>query len=172
MTINALPGDPLANAYVDVADATLLLAERLDSAAWDDATPAEQETALIWATRLLDEQIWWYGSPTTDTQALAWPQTGQVDHLGRAVPLDIVPRVIQQATAFYALALLEEDAAGGAVGAEAGIKTKKIGDTSITYKDDAAVQVSVVQRFPPEVRTMLRFYGNVPGLGHMPVLRT
>jgi hypothetical protein len=172
MTIDATPGGPMANAYVDVAEATLLLAERLDTAAWDSAVPADQETTLIWATRLLDEQVGWYGRPTTATQALAWPQTGQVDHLGRPVPLDIVPRVLKQATAFYAVALLEEEASGGTVGADAGIKTKKIGDTSITYKDEPAVQVSVTQQLPSDIRLMLRFYGMVPGLGIVPVYRT
>ena len=38
---------------------------------------------LQWATRLLDEQVRWYGVPTYPDQALALPQVGLVDQWGR-----------------------------------------------------------------------------------------
>src|SRR5262245_8953420 len=116
MTIDAVPGSPTANAYLTVSDATDLLQERLHVEAWYSADPEEaitlphrREASLMQATRLIDEQVGWYGVPATTTQALAWPQVGQVDHLGRPVDPGTVPVNVQRATAYYALALLEAE---------------------------------------------------------------
>jgi Putative DnaT-like ssDNA binding protein len=180
--IDALPASPTANSYVSVEEATLLLQDHLHIEAWYTPDPENavtlshlREAALIQATRLIDAGVWWHGMPTTATQALAWPQTGQLDHFGRPLATDTIPRVIKQATAFYALALLDEGAAGGGSGGsgfDANIKTKKIGDTSITYKDEVVAPVSVARTIPSEIRTMLHHYGIVAGSGIIPVLRT
>ena len=91
MDLIATPGSPLANSYVTVAAANGYLEGRLYTEPWfgihaleetELVSVATRETALIWATSLLDTQVRWYGTPTTLTQALAWPMTGQLDHLG------------------------------------------------------------------------------------------
>jgi hypothetical protein len=177
MAIDAVPGSPTANAYLDVEEATVLLQGRLDIEAWyapdpQEAVtlPARREAALIWATRLLDLQVGWYGQPATLTQALAWPQYGQTDQYGRPLDPTRVPLDIQYATAVYALTLLA-GVTGAETGIEPGIKSKRMGETEIVYKDNVAPPASTTA-MPSEVRLLLRRYGSVPGVGSIPVLRT
>jgi hypothetical protein len=177
-TLDATPGGASANAYVTVAGATTMLHERLGTEAWDEADATAQAQSLMWATQLLEEQVVWYGTPTTMTQALAWPQTGQIDHMGRPIPSTIVPMQVQRATATYALALLGEDAESSAPGASAatgGIKSRKVGDMTITYQDvpqSAAPVRPVTQGIPAEVRAMLRPYAHMSGSLTVRLLRT
>jgi hypothetical protein len=190
MTINAVPGDPLANSYVTVEQATAFLQERLHVEAWYTGDPEEaitlphrREAALMQATRLLDEQMGWYGRPATMTQALAWPQVGQVDAMGRPVDPSLVPANVQRATAYYALTLLEAEeivqaATVAAATGEGLIKSKKIGETTITYQDAPSASTSTSTatmthpRIPNEVWLLLKPYGMVPGFGMIPLLRT
>jgi hypothetical protein len=188
MTIDAVPGSPTANSYVSVAQATVFLGERLAVEAW--YTPhleapvtlqQRREAALMQATRLLDEQVAWYGLPATTTQALAWPQAGQSDAWGRPIEGTSVPMNIQRATAYYALALLEAEellfvTTQAVATGEGRIKTLKMGETTITYQDEGQTTTSTVAavraRVPSEVWLLLKPYGMVPGFGMIPVLRT
>ena len=150
---------------------------RLETAPWTEAPVPDQEAALQWATRLLDEQVQWYGVPTYPDQALALPQVGLVDSWGRQRASDVIPPAVQQATALYALGLLEATADDGAaaVSGDLVIKSKKIGDTTITYQDlpssSARTPVSPYA-IPSEVKALLRPYGVVPGMGVVPLVRT
>ena len=177
-TLDATPGAPTANAYCTVDYASTVLTMRLDTDAWDEAPPEDQATALQWATRLIDEQVGWYGVPTYPDQALALPQVGLVDQWGRAVASDVIPGPVQQATALYALGLLEATAGNGAAAAVSGdlvIKSKKIGDTTITYQDissSASTRAPVSPyAIPSEVKALLRPYGLVPGMGVVRLVR-
>ena len=182
--IDAVPGSPTANAYCTVQQATDLLQEHLDIEAWytqsaeeGQTLPARREAALISATRLIDSQVGWYGMPATSTQALAWPQAGQVDRYGRPLDPLTVPRAVQQATAYYALALMEATAADApSASGELQIKSKKVGDVTIEYQSvssTAQAQIPISgETMPREVRDLLRGYGMVPGLGMIPLLRT
>jgi hypothetical protein len=174
---NATPGDPLANSYVTTTAASSFLAMRLDTEAWLEASGPDQHAALQWATQLLDEQVRWYGTPTYPDQALALPQVGLVDQWGRPVAADVIPSAIAQATALYALGLLESTAEGASTATgNLVIKSKKIGDTTITYQDTASTSATRLpvspHAIPAEVRALLRPYGRVPGFGSIPVLRT
>jgi hypothetical protein len=183
MTINAVPGDPLANAYCTVEQATVFLQERLSVEAWYSADPEaaitlphRREAALMQATRLLDEQVGWYGVPTSPDQALALPQTGLVDQWGRTVASDVIPRAVQQATAFYALTLLENvTGTSAAATGDLLIKSQKIGDMTITYQDVSSTSASVPaspDAMPAEVKALLRPYGLVAGMGILRLVRT
>ena len=180
MVFDATVGGVMSNAYVTVLAASQFLLGRLYTEPWfgmSGATDAAlvdnvtRESALIWATWLLDTQVQWYGTPTTTTQALAWPMTGQVDKFKRPIPVDIVPADIQQATAFYALALLRDDSQAPASGEDATVKRKRIGDLEIEFRDDVQVKAAS-QGIPAEVRTLLRPYGMMVGSMMVPVLRT
>ena len=150
---------------------------RLRTAPWTDASVPDQEAALQWATRLLDEQVGWYGVPTYPDQALALPQVGLVDQWGRQVASDVIPVPVQQATALYALGLLEAtaDDAPAATG-DLVLKSKKIGDVTLTYQDissSASTRTPVSPyAIPSEVKALLRPYGLVPGMGVVPLVRT
>ena len=97
--LDATAGGPVSNSYTTTAQATAFLTMRLRTAPWTEASVPDQEAALQWATRLLDEQVGWYGVPTYPDQALALPQVGLVDQWGRAVASDVIPVPVQQATA-------------------------------------------------------------------------
>ena len=106
MTLIATPEAPTANSYCTVADASLVLNDRLDTLAWQEAPLLQREQALIWATRLLDEQAAWQTTPTTVTQALWWPCVDALDRAGNDLDEHTIPVFLVQATAEYALALL------------------------------------------------------------------
>lgn len=177
MILDATPGGPLSNSYTTVASATAFLTMRLHTDAWTAASVEDQSTALMWATQLLDEQVRWAGQPTFPDQALALPQTGLVDQWGRLVASDTIPLPVQQATALYALGLLESTAAAttGTGTSQLLVKSKKIGDTMITYQDIPATstpRAASPYAIPSEVRALLRPYGQVPGGVNVLVLRT
>jgi hypothetical protein len=185
MELDATVGGPAANSYVSVEEATDLLEGRLNTEPWfvwdpeSDYFTLEQrrESALMWATQLIDEQVQWYGTPSTQTQALAWPMTGMVDKWGRPVPTSIVPEDLKRATAYYALALMRdtsESPNGASSASEAGIKSKKIGDLTITYQDVSTQQKTTTTSstgMPVEVRRILQGYGGLAGGINVPLKR-
>lgn len=174
-TLDATVGGSTSNAYLTVADATALLDMRLGTDAWDEATPEDQAIGLMWATQLLDTQCQWYGTPTTQAQALAWPQTGQRDRYGRPVPPDVIPGDVQRATATYALGLLTDASDPTAVASGSGIKSQKLGDTQITYFDPQQAGGSArpaSQGIPAEVRALLAPYAQMAGGLTVRLLRT
>ena len=174
--LDATAGGPVSNSYTTTAQATAFLTMRLRTAPWTDASVPDQEAALQWATRLLDEQVGWYGVPTYPDQALALPQVGLVDQWGRQLASDVIPVPVQQATALYALGLLDAtaDDAPAATG-DLVLKSKKIGDVQITYQDvssqSSRTPVSPYA-IPSEVKALLRPYGAVPGMGVVQLVRT
>lgn len=68
-------GSPLAEAYCSVEYATEYHAKRLNTA-WDTASNAQREAALISATAYLDGRYTWKGMPISALQALGWPRSG------------------------------------------------------------------------------------------------
>ncbi|MBW7852211.1 MAG: hypothetical protein H3C38_17085 [Rhodospirillales bacterium] len=122
-----------ANAYVTISYADDYHALR-DNAAWEAATEAAREAAIIRATDHLDRVHRYRGEPLSAGQALAWPRTGVEDRTGRAVTG--VPAGIRRACAELALRALAEDLDpdlphGGRV------KSETVGPISTTYFDGA-----------------------------------
>lgn len=74
MSLIAIPGDVLANSYITLLEAAAFLDTRLDIETWLDADTLDQERALRWATRLLDQFVDWDGTPRYTTQVLGWPR--------------------------------------------------------------------------------------------------
>ena len=187
MALVAIPGDPLANSYVTVADATAFLDERLNTQPW--YTPpqyvtlnSQREAALITATRLLDEQFRWAGTPTSSTQALGWPRTGLSSSMGQTIPPDVVPETVQRATAYYALHLLRDTSEAATTTSTVGsgvVKRRTLGETTVEYfqpgtttTGQAAVSRPPGTTLPAEIRQMLRGYGLVLGGMTVPLVRT
>jgi hypothetical protein len=179
MLLIATPGSATANSYATVAEALALLSESL---APDLATPEFQSRlsdALIWATRLLEEQVCWYGAPVTTTQSLSWPQAG-VDRVGRAFSLTTIPEFLQRATAEYALALIRDSLRRDAVATStltaglAGVKAVAIDDVRITIADTLTEQVRTIEAacvMPDVVHRMVHPYGDVAGGMTVPLMR-
>lgn len=80
------------NSYATVAEAQAYFDNRLDVAAWTDATADEKAQALVTATRILDEMPW-TGTAVSETQSLAFPRDGSYfdPRLGTTVTFTATP---------------------------------------------------------------------------------
>lgn len=82
-------------------------------------TPNEKESALIWATSVLDTQMDWLGSKRFASpgngpgpyQNLYWPRSGVLDQAGYNYPQDTVPVGVANCTSELALYVLQRDLA-------------------------------------------------------------
>lgn len=109
LVIDSTAGGADANSYISLADAEAYFEGRLHSSAWDDATEADQNAALVMATRMIDQTFAYQGYRTTTTQALGWPRTNAVDCSGETIDSTVNPQSIQDATCEQSLALLGFD---------------------------------------------------------------
>lgn len=73
VAIIAVPGDPAANSFVTLAEATAYMLGRLNSTPWDSASTDQQNRALVEATMEISA-LYWKGTQATSTQALQWPR--------------------------------------------------------------------------------------------------
>lgn len=113
-TIVATPGASTANSYVTVLEADTYFGDRPESTAWTGATADQKATALIYATRRIDQETF-KGHPrkpladreaTGDVQALKWPRYGVESEDGWWYDDDQVPNAVKRATMEAALAML------------------------------------------------------------------
>lgn len=101
-----------ANSYASVAEADSYHEAHLYASVWFAMTVPEKNAALVWGTRLLDEQVDWPGARSTIGQALRWPRVGVPDRdaigdmvlsdpvlYGSFIAGDIIPLWLKYATA-------------------------------------------------------------------------
>jgi len=155
MTLIATPGGATSNSFCSVADAFTLLGTELDTEDWTEASTIDQERALITATRLIVEQATWQSDPTTDTQALPWPQEDATDRYGRAIADTVVPTDVKRATALYALALLAQMPEGD-LALLAQLDQLWVGDMRVNFR--AQLPVSLTTAMPAAVQALLAPY--------------
>jgi hypothetical protein len=89
-------GLPSANTYVSLADALVFADTLLFIDAWEDAGPERQAVLLLEAARWLG-RFAWRGTPSTPTQALAWPREDVTDRDQRPIARDTVPAFVAEA---------------------------------------------------------------------------
>ena len=106
MPLDATPGGPSANAYIDRARAALYFAARLNTSAWDAADQPTQEKALMAATARLEQESY-RACKTAPGQALKWPRYGVEDDDGYLYDASTVPAPVVAATCELALHLLK-----------------------------------------------------------------
>lgn len=94
------------NSFIDASDADTYWADRLHAAAWDSATAAQKDAALVTATDKL-RRITWEGELVSSSQALPFPRTGLIDAEGNALSAT-TPVAIEEATAELARAMLAD----------------------------------------------------------------
>lgn len=75
MAFDATVGGAASTSYVSVAAAEEYFLGRLNATAWDNASDADAEAALMMATAWLDREPY-YGAPASTTQRLQWPRWG------------------------------------------------------------------------------------------------
>ena len=109
LTIVATAGAVDANSYCTLAEAETYFEGRLHKTDWEDASTGDKNSALAWATSILDETMNWYGFSMSETQALRWPRTGLASVDGWTVSSTTIPKFLKNATAEFAMHLIAED---------------------------------------------------------------
>jgi hypothetical protein len=152
LELDATVGGANANSYADVEQADAYHTTRLHNAVWTTATPENKAAALVWATRLLDENFNWFGFKATLDQSLRWPRYSVADRDGRMLSHTTIPQALVNATAELARSLLAADPAD-ATGTE-GFSRIKI--AVVELEVNAADRAEVI---PDEVQQTLTFLG-------------
>jgi hypothetical protein len=148
------PGDPNANSYVTLQEATNYFLSRAPVAGWENA--ADQSALLIHATRVLDAaysgaRVWippqggndgyyrtlpkWTGTPASSTQSLAWPRIGMYNRNGFPIPSNEIPVDLKYAVCELAGALATSDTTVDNSVAIQGIRSVAAGSVSVSFGD-------------------------------------
>jgi len=167
MTLIVTPGALDANSYCTAAEGDAYHATHLYASVWLAATVPNKEAALIWATRLLDEQVDWKGDPSTFSQALKWPRWGVYKDGSSGgysygwfmayLSPDTIPQFLKNATAELARYLLTEDRT---VERSFGITSVKADTMQVDFD-----KRDVKPILPPSVKSIVDRYGSLRGPG-------
>jgi len=156
-----------ANSYVEVEFADDYLSIKANSGDWIAQDDDDKERYLMWATRLLDQRaVFPNTSPSSETQSLRWPRQYAYDRDGEAIPDDVIPDQIMEATVEIAFNLFDQGvdpSAGGSAGSAGGTINKiKAGPIEIGYTDGVAASTSP---FPKGLNDILYPLGSIAGVG-------
>lgn len=158
MAIDVTPGGENADSYCTVEHGDAYHATHLYASVWTGSTTARKESALKWATRLLDEQVEWNGEAATLVQSLRWPRVAALDREGSTY-LDSasIPTFLKNATAELARHLLAGDRT----------QERSIGLQSVTADTVEVVfdKHDLKPFLPPSVRSIVQPFGLVKGAG-------
>jgi hypothetical protein len=155
---------PTSNSYASVADGNAYHASHLYASAWHQANDAQKEKALIWATRLIDENVEWTGFQSQDGQALQWPRHGAGDRGGFVIDSNEIPRALKDATAEMARLMLGEDRT--AEDDTRGFSMIKAG--SVTVNIDKSDRTDII---PKTVARMVSPFGRALSAGQLKLIR-
>jgi hypothetical protein len=147
-----------ANSYCSVDNADIYHEKHLYASDWTSAGDDNKEIALMWATRLLDEDIRWNGRVMSENQALAWPRSQVYTINGHGVATDGIPQFLKDATAEFARCLIAEDRTLETNRDLIGFKEMKVGDLEL--KVDSFKGKPLI---PPSVWSIVRPYGSKAG---------
>lgn len=162
-TIDATPGGASANAYCTLAEADEFCDTHPYTVAWDAASDDLKNRAIITATRLINQRMEWYGSVSTEEQALPVPRVGLYDRNGNAVPDDEVPVGVKDGTADFARLLLEHDYTADNAPGRDGLKRVKAGAVEVEYRDGLSIMSG--KMIPDSVWSELETFGTMTERG-------
>lgn len=109
-TLVETAGSATANTYASLIEAGEYFDTQLYRSDFVDPVDDDiRNRALLMATRILDEQMDWYGFKNDDQQALRWPRQGVVDRDGYDVDSLTIPQEVKNATAELAGNLIAEN---------------------------------------------------------------
>ena len=164
LVLDATPGSSTANSYATRAQGDTYHEAHIYATAWTGATAATKDAALVWATRILDEQVLWYGSKRVLLGALRWPRSGVEDRDGINLDFDTIPQFLINATAELARSLIDSDRTAEP---QRGMGRLKVDVIEIEY--DRSDRAPVL---PPAVIALVDFYGEVRSPGTAKLVRT
>lgn len=125
-----------ANSYLSLADADSYWADRGDTA-WDDASDAEKQSALLKATSFIEGRYRgrWIGTISDTDQGLSWPRDDAYDPDGRL--LSGVPSQVESATALMAREALSAEL-DATINMDNRVKKRKLGplETEFAVEND------------------------------------
>lgn len=153
ITLVATAGSASANTYSSLAEANGYIETTLHNSDWNNASDDEKKAALVWATRLLDQYINWYGYRATETQALRIPMVWSVtDPDGYSIDDATIPQFVINATAELAKHLIIKD------------RTLDPGTMGFTYMKVGSLELKTDKHDMPEIIPeavfgMLKLYG-------------
>jgi len=140
-TIITTVGDPDANSYISLEEATAYFAGRFTIGDGWNAYTNDQKTSRLLQAALVLDRLQYLGEPATDTQAMQWPRrsTYELGHystlrdaLGHPIRVDEIPQSIKYAQAELALVIFDED--GQVFGDfQEMVKSETLGKWSISY---------------------------------------
>lgn len=134
MAINATPGSPTADSYVDVTESDSYFFGS-KATTWAALSISAKEALLKEATRLLDQFFDWSGDIELDsTQSLRWPRVGAYDADRRLIASNVVPKAVKQGTIEWAYQL---NASGGFTVSSNSLDVIKVGPIRLDFKDGA-----------------------------------
>ncbi len=154
-----------SNSYQEYADANAFFTERLTANAWENATVANRERALVMAYRAINRLPRFAGVPVAGAQTEPWPRRYVYDHQGNEYPYgdgtetEHYPLPLRQAQCLEALELLQRAADAGQDAAARdrarGISERRTSEgASVKYTDDAPVAGAALQS--AEAWTLIR----------------
>lgn len=131
LVLDTTVGGLNSNAYLSRVEADVYFESRLYASSWTSASDLQKDTAIAWATRLLDSTIEWNGYITSQQQALRWPRAYAFDFDEVLIPSDVIPKRVKEATAELAMWLLKKDRTAE-TGRE-GIRSFSVGKVSFDF---------------------------------------
>lgn len=105
--LDATVGTETANSYATLEEADAYFAERANASGWESSV--QKEALLITASRLIDWQLKFKGTKTTQTQTMEFPRTGIVYSSGYVLPETMIPTELKFSVFELAFASLEND---------------------------------------------------------------
>lgn len=123
-TVIATVGDPDANSYVTVAEATAYFGDSFGKGLWTTASQTDREALVITASRMLDQYILWIGEKASEDQGMEWPRKGT------KYADDIIPSKVKYATYELAYYILENN---GVSFSNQAIDSVKVGPISVDF---------------------------------------
>lgn len=109
LTLDATVGGLSSNSYVTRAEGDSYHECRLFVDDWTSASDANKDTALVWATSILDSHFDWAGTRFSIEQKLRWPRSGVLDRDGQLFDNDEIPQELKDAVSELARYLLTSD---------------------------------------------------------------
>lgn len=158
VTIVATPGASNANSYLELNEATDYFATRLAINQWEIAD--DPALLLVMATRVFEAMFasarrtlvrntlrtnvtayyrtspTWTGTPTSTTQALAWPRDGMYSKNGGLIANTVIPQEIKNAVAELGGQLAIGDRTLDNDVIAQGLTSVKAGSVSLSFKQD------------------------------------
>lgn len=102
--------DPDANCYVDLDYADdYMSVNSYVSTMWAALEEDAQEKLLVRSSRMLDTLVTWNGIRVDEDSGMRWPRSGVYDSDGFAIPDDMIPDVLKDATCELAGYLMSSD---------------------------------------------------------------